>query len=212
MQRWILLALSLAVATSVALPKRASACWDGYYGQTDHLVIMGGDTEWSLARAERMAIWLPRIEALLAARDVRVEAAFGEAYLSNGRVLGYPEGKPHRLFAALARGLSATPAERRAAMRARADARTIQVAASRDRDAALALAARLNAAGLGEHGFYEAGGFPSDNDRAHVVEAEDGEGRTVYRVLVGAFLDRAEASRVAATLRPITGAAFLRPL
>jgi len=201
------LALSITALSSVP----ARACWDGYQASTPHLYVMGPDDEWSLERAGQLARWMPRIEALLAPRGVEVAVYHDMVELSDGRVLSVPEGKLHRLFAVLARELAVPPAERRAAMRVRADARTIQVAATRDEAAARALADRLNAELLGAHGFYEAGGFPAENERAHVVEASDEEG-VVYRVLVGAFLDRTEASRVAAELRAITGAAFLRPL
>lgn len=206
-----LLPLLLGLVLVCLAPRRASACWDGFLAATPHLTVMGSDTQWSLSRAEHLAEWLPRIEALLAARGVTVEASFGQAYFDDETV-SYEEREMDRLFDALADALGASDAERRRAMSARGDAHTVQLAATRDLDAARALAARINEQEEDSHGFYEAGGFPARNDVAHVVEVTGAAGQPVYRVLVGTFLDRAEASRVAALLRPITGEAFLRRL
>ena len=138
-------------------------------------------------------------------------AEFGYVELSgSSRELTYPDGTMDRLFRVLARELGVSPAERRAALGATSGAHTVQVAASRDRAAAEALAERL--ADQGEHGFYEAGGFPALNATAHVVEGVDASGAPVYRVFVGAFLEGADAERVASRLRAAGRRAFVRPL
>ncbi|HJL14670.1 MAG TPA: SPOR domain-containing protein [Sandaracinaceae bacterium LLY-WYZ-13_1] len=215
--RRTLLAAGLGAAVLAALPAPASACWDGTRIQTPHLTVMGADDRWDLGRARRVAKWAPRVEALLAAAGLEAEVSYRHVTLSDGTHFTIRSPRLDGVFLALSRHLPVSRPERRAALRAPA-AFTVQVAASRSRARAEALAARLNDrrhpdGPAGAHGILEVGGFPADNPTAHVAPALDADGRRVYRVIVGAFLTRAEAARVAARVRPRSGTrAFARRL
>src|SRR5690606_23276541 len=75
---------------------------------------------------------------------------------------------------------------------------TVQVASFSLRECAEALAGRINEQNqYGElswelRTFYSAGGYPAVHDVAHLVRAER-EGRALFRVVVGAFVDAAQA-------------------
>jgi len=99
------------------------------------------------------------------------------------------------LFHQVATACHATRAERASAMSTVTQLYTVQVGALRNEANANRLAAEIDALELGTHGFIEFGGFPANNATAHVIS----EG-AVYRVWVGAFLDRREAEAVAAAL------------
>lgn len=211
------LSLALLLTALPVIPSSAAACWDGFAVRTPHLSVMGGDTRWRPSRAREVAKWAPRVEALLASAGVSAEVYWGDVELSDGSSLHVRYGGLEHLFVQLARHLHISPQERRRALGARRGL-TVQVAASRDRDRAEALAARLNDRDhpdgpAGAHGAYEAGGFPSINDTAHVVTEPDAAGRPVHRVIVGVFVDRHEARRVAEEVASRSGTtAFARHL
>src|SRR5262249_26019597 len=90
---------------------------------------------------------------------------------------------------------------------------TLQVFAGHSEARAEAFAKRINDAGEGAHGFYNAGGFPANNPTAHVVDGVDASGRALYRVVVGAFLAKSDAVATGAELKKATGiAGFARAL
>ena len=83
----------------------------------------------------------------------------------------------------------------RAAMSTATRVTTVEAAAFASRARAEALAAQIAREGHGEHGFLEVGGFPAENPVVHIVAGADA-GHRIYRVVVGAFVDIAEAERV----------------
>lgn len=207
-----LLALMVALA-----PSRAGACWDGYMLTTDELTIQGPDEAWSVERARDAAAWLPRIRALLVAHGARAEVAYDEVVLlrdGGGPLeLRHRTSKLERLYRVLARAVGATRTEQRAHLALTSMGYTVQLAATRSSGDAERLARRWNAAELGEHGFYEAGGFPATNPTVHVIEGTDTHGAPLYRVIVGTFLDAADAERARAEVSAATGRdAFVRAL
>ena len=117
----------------------------------------------------------------------------------------WKDGGLSDLFAKVAAATGAPPT---AVKRARAQSAvplTFQVLAARSEARAEAFARRINDAGLGGvDGFYEAGSFPAINPTAHVVPGVDARGRKIFRVLVGAFLSRAEAVAGGAALKKKT--------
>jgi hypothetical protein len=203
----------LLVALGLALPGSVRACWDGYSVQTDDGIhFTGGDESWSPERAAELASWALRFHALLGA-DGTLESEFGwgEAAIGDRTFELRGEGTPDEVFRTLATALGITRSERRRLLAIEAHPYTVQLAASHDRARAEALASRLSEATL-PMGFYEAGGFPADHPEAHVIEA-DVHGARVYRVVVGAFLDRAAAMRAAGEIAAVTGRpTALRPL
>lgn len=217
MRRTTLFALGLLLAALASAPSAAAACWDGFSVRTPHLTMAGGDDQWRPERARRIAKWAPRVEALLATAGVTAEVYWGQVVLSDGTRLGIRHDRLDRLFVELARHLRVMPEARRRALAAPRGL-TVQVAASRDRGRAEALAARLNDRDhldgpAGAHGAYEAGGFPATNDTVHVITEPDARDRPVHRVIVGVFLDRERAEEVAREVSARSGTrAFARPL
>ncbi|MGD0525898.1 MAG: SPOR domain-containing protein [Polyangiaceae bacterium] len=200
--RWLLAAL--VVVSVVATARAAHACWDGYLAASARVAIgVPGDPEWSPARARDAATWLVRVEALLP-RDVHVRAFDRDVWLCRADADGRCDGslgdgrfdgkRLVTLFRAVARLLRAGPAKVARARALRAHPVTVQVLASRDPARAEALAQRLNDEATGRRGFLDAGGFPSNNARAHVLDGRDARGAAIHRVVVGAFLHAADAS------------------
>ncbi|MFT5357307.1 MAG: hypothetical protein ACI9KE_004541 [Polyangiales bacterium] len=206
------------VITLILSPPSASACWDGYAAVYGNVTVQGGDTEWSPENARELAIWLPRLSAIIG--EEQLEVAFGSAFVRDAEI-DYPAGRFDLLFARVARKLGLERQARRAAMQIGFDALTVQVGATRDRASADALAERLMQSDPGyssgsfaaEHGFYEAGGFPADNSSLHVLETTDAQGAPVFRVVVGAFMTMADAQVVAEAMRQAHGmSAYVRRL
>lgn len=197
------LCLVLLVLGSV---RTARACWDGYAVRLDNIAFTGADDVWAPARARELAVWARRFEALLGpAGTLEADGAFAEACVDSRCVeVVAPTATPRALFEAVARALAIPAAQRAAALRASASPFAVQVAATRDRAAAERLAARLSDAEL-PRGFYDAGGFPADNAEVHVIEATAADGRAIYRVVVGAFLDRSDALAHAPEIAAQTG-------
>jgi len=214
MHRLLFVAL---LALAAVLPAPASACWDGSLVSTPHLFWQDDGEVWRPARAREVAKWAPRIEALLAPRDLRVDAHWGQVDLSDGTSLQIRHHRLERLFIELARHLGVSREERLRALAAPIGY-SVQIAAVRDRARADALADRLNDLGrpdgpLGAAGMYDAGGFPAANPTVHVVSEEDANGRPVDRLVTGTFLTRAEADEVAREASAELGTtAFVRRL
>lgn len=193
----------------------AFACWDGYAASYGRVTVMGPDIVWDAKKADLLARWLPRIDALVPAGET-LEVYFTEAALSGGRTVEFPAERYDVLFARLAGLVGSSASDRRAAMNAAREAVTIQIAATRDRASADALAASLSDMddenAVQAHGFYEAGGFPAFNPAVHVITRHEADGSEVYQVVVGAFVDRAHAAEAQADLATRGFRAFIRPI
>lgn len=213
MRRLARLFAALALTFPLGLASTAHACWDGYAVQTDDgIYFTGGDEAWSPERAVELASWALRLRALLGAEGtLESEFGWGEAAVGERTIELRGDASPAHVFSTVASALGISRAERARLLAIDAHPYTVQVAASADRARAEALAAQLSEATL-PMGFYEAGGFPAENPEAHVIEA-DVHGARVYRVVVGAFLDRAAAAQAAGEIAATTGmATSLRPL
>lgn len=200
--------LPLALASLACLaPARAFACWDGFYVQAERVSFTGeGVEDWSPAQVRALATWTRRLQALVGPGG-EVEADMGYASVcvaARCSEAAARSSRPDELFATVATALGASWRARSLALRVTAAPYSVQVAAVRDRAQAEALATRLSELEL-PHGFVEIGGFPADNREAHVLDAVDATGRPVYRVVVGAFLDRADASAHVAEIARATG-------
>ena len=195
-----------AVLLAVLPRATAHACWDGYAVRQGDIAFTGGDETWDAASARDLATWTLRLQALLGPTGtVEAEFGFGEACIGDRCVeLTGHAHTPRALFDDVARALAIPAAQRAAALRITAEPYAVQVAATHDGAAAETLAARISQGDL-PIGFYEAGGFPADNPEAHVVKAHDASGAVIFRVVVGAFVDRADASAHAAEIATATG-------
>lgn len=186
----------VAALSSTLLPSLAHACWDGVALSTDKLTIQRFDTQsWSPEEVRHWAKWVARVDALLP-EGSHLDVFEGDATFCDGQKECVEIGTgltPFELFERTADAVHASRATIHAARRMESTPYTVQVAASHDLAAAEKLATRINEAELGLHGFYEAGGFPSFNAYAHVVESF-GPDDTQYHVVVGAFLAKDEAT------------------
>jgi hypothetical protein len=198
--------VALVVALAVLVPAPALACWDGTLAQSEGFFWSDGDMEWSVERARELGTWMRRFDALLGPGG-NVEAEFGGGTVCMGeRCVEVETRSPNvqLFFQRAATALGVTWRARAAALAVTATPHAVQVAASRDRAQAQALANRVSDLDL-PMGFYEVGGFPSDNAEAHVVESVDAEGRPVFRIFVGTFLDREGALAAAPEIAQATG-------
>lgn len=194
----ILVAATTTVLTSVA--PRAEACWDGYLANVGERVTLAGyDETWSVERAREVATWGARIDGLLP-DGAKLEAWLGFVTLDAATVddadasFRWDGASYAALFDQVAARLHSPWVVAHSARARTATVYTVQVGANADEAIAEAFAARTQDMHLGEHGFYEAGGFPNDNPTVHVVAATSPAGRPVYRVVVGAFLSASEAN------------------
>lgn len=214
-----LAALTLAAATFTAAAP-AHACWDGLEAVTAgvYLQLMGDAVgTWDPARVQAFATWLARIDAL-SPDDLEIQAFTGEVFVHcdscpENRKLRW-DGELSSLFDRVATAVGADRKTRRQALAQDATAYTVQVASFADRADADRAAGRLNDRedSIDAHGFVQIGGFPSFNPAAHVVAA-DHDGTPVYRVVVGAFLSRADAATAQAEVHEQTGLrGFVRSL
>lgn len=220
-----LLALLLAAAVVVLPARSANACWDGVYADTGRMrLLQADDAPWSPERVRHVARWVARIEALLPARSSlsvehgQVELCGAEGSEDFGCVEpddGWRGGDLEALFTLVADLVDADEGQRARARSLNGQALTVQVAVSRYADRAAAFADELQQR-LGDEplfGFVEVGGFPADNRFAHVIDVSTGASAPRHRVVVGAFLDAAEARAAARRVREVTGhRAFVRPL
>lgn len=207
LRRSLALALPLVTTTLTALaPERAHACWDGIAVSSDR-VVLGIDTRasWSPEGARHWAKWLGRLDALVPAGKQLVVMQGAVEICDDGHenceeaAMTWDDGSAFTLFQIAVALFDADGRQVAHARRAGHTALTVQVAATHDAAAATALATRINDAELELAGFYDVGGFPSTNDVAHVVERVTDDG-VRYEVVVGAFLDRAQAHDALAAL------------
>jgi hypothetical protein len=218
-----LVALAALMATvSAASPARA--CWDGYQASVGNVTLsIPGEAEWSPETARTAARWGARIEALLgSSRSLQsfysnATVCLAESDGSCGATLAdvtWNGSQLSDLFVKVAAATRASPATVKRARAVDVQPLTIQVFAGRTDAAAKAFAARINDAHVdGLDGYYVAGGFPDVNPSAHVIAVTDASGRPLDRVVVGAFLSRADALASAARLTSETGiVGFARPL
>jgi hypothetical protein len=221
------LALSVLATVLVALPSAAHACWDGYAGEIPHVSVgmQAGSRTWSPDTARELAQWLVRIDALrpqghsVSAWDGAVRVCEERSGPRATSCLGDDhwdrwDGRTFwSMFRAVALAVGAKPVAVRAALQRKATPFTVQVAVGYDERGARALARRFNQTHPADHGFYEAGGFPADNDVVHVMADRDDEGAPIFRVVVGAYLTRAEAQATVVRVRAAAGLqGFVRPL
>jgi hypothetical protein len=215
-----------AIATTSA--NDARACWDGWAASTDRVSIRApGDDRWSPERARDAATWLVRTQAILP-EGARVDAFAGlvtvcrqpasasasAASATNPSdacdVIGEAKTDSAELatmFGAVARILKLRESETSHARAMRAAPLTVQVFAAYDAVSAANIAKKLNDDDIGEHGFLNVGGFPAKNDVAHVVVERDANGARIFRVVVGAFLEKRDA---ATTLADVAARARLQ--
>lgn len=212
--------LALTVACLALTPAPARACWDGLLAESAdvRLQLMGGAAgAWDPARVQAFATWLTRIDAL-APDFLEVIATERDLTLfcdtcTNAENLKW-DGDLATLFEKVARAVGADRKARRDALAQDATAYTVQIAAFATQAEADALALKLNgkADSLETHGFVQIGGFPAMNDTTHVVAVAHETG-PVYRVLVGAFLSRADAEAAQTLVHAETSLrGFVRPL
>ena len=185
---------TVALFVLLSVPSPAHACWDGTYATLGDVDLMSSEVGWSPERVGELATWLRRIDAVLPDGAVAM-VEFGDVsiQLPDGTALepAWDGRSLAGLFDVVAAAVAA-PADRvRVARSLVTPVYGIQVGAFSSGAAAEAFAASVT----GEHGFVEVGGFPADNPVAHVIEV----GGT-YRVVIGAFVDRASAASLAASM------------
>jgi hypothetical protein len=214
--------LAAALLGVLACPAPAHACWDGHLGTAPRasLCVMTGPTRWKAVVARELADWLVRVEALVPP-GYHASACEGGVSIceqqSPYRCLGHAQMERDTywgFFRAVQEVVEARPAAVHAALQKKATPLTVQVAVGYDEAGARALARRLSRLRPADQGFYEAGAFPGGNDKdvVHVLADRDDEGAPIYRVVVGAYLTRAEARATVARLREIGLRGFVRPL
>lgn len=188
-------------------PAPAHGCWDGYSVSAERVTFTGeGTAGWNVEQVRELATWARRLQVLLGPQGA-LESDMGYATACIGGRCADAVAhsmRPRELFSAVATALQVPWRQRALALRVTAAPYAVQVAALRDRAQAEVLARRLSELDL-PMGSVEIGGFPADNPEANVVDAVDTEGRAVYRVVVGTFLDRAEASAHTAEIAERTG-------
>ncbi len=212
------LVLSAAVTAALFIAQPSRACWDGAYVETARVTMTEsqlGD-RWTPALARNVGRWTARIEALLP-ENVHLTVQHGVIEICGadgdedfGCVepdAEWTDGELSSLFEAVAQAIDVDPNQRQLAQRLKVRTRTVQLGSFSSRKGAQLLAmkasAALDDADIDLFGFLEVGSFPADNAHIHVVE--DGQR---FRVVVGAYLDPAEA-RLAA--RQIAAVSKLRP-
>lgn len=222
----LLAAAAVALASLVSLP-RAEACWDGYAASIGKLSISVATDEnppWDPADIREIALWGSRIDALLPA-GTRLDSELGTITfcktLPGSRRCGasladvpFSTAPLPALFGQTAILTHASPAAIRRAMTLTVAPLTVQVFASTSAARAHAVAVAVDEPDdTRDRGFIDVGGFPATNPSAHVVDGSDAAGRPIHRVLVGAFLARADAAATEARVRKALGLkGFLRPL
>lgn len=212
--------LALTVACLALTPASARACWDGLLAESAdvRLQLMGGAAgTWDPARMQSFATWLTRIDAI-APDFLEVLASEHDVTIfcdtcKNAENLKW-NGDLATLFDRVAKAVGADRKTRLHALEQDTTAYTVQIAAFATQAEADALALKLNgqADSLETHGFVQIGGFPAMNDTTHVVAVSHETG-PVYRVIVGAFLSRADAEAAQAHVHEETSLrGFVRPL
>ncbi len=202
----------------------ASACWDGYLIESERVQIgQWEDAEtasWRLAEVWDTARWVVRLQALLGPeRSVESMHGLCQVILCKAQdsceVVMEGEAKPgaRALFDTLANSFEVPPKKRAALARLAPSLWTVQVAAGSNREALEQLALQINdIAPQGAMGFYEAGGFPALNPVAHLVPGHNAQGKPIFRLVVGAFLQKASAQDVVDALGLKGVASRVRPM
>jgi hypothetical protein len=204
-----------ALATVVALVFAASpaqACWDGYQAGVGRVGVLEASLvgEWSPQEALHVARWLSRTERLLPP-DAELFVELGHATCEgpgcgSAREFEVDLDDWPQAFDVIAARLGASRETIDAARALEPKVFTVQVFAG-SRAGATIIKQKVLAAGKSLHGFYSAGGFPAPHDDAHILR----DGAT-YRVVVGAFLDEAEARAALAELKAENIEGFVRAL
>ncbi|MEP7120314.1 MAG: SPOR domain-containing protein [Byssovorax sp.] len=216
-------AFAVALGAVLSAP-RAEACWDGYSVSVGRvsLSVAGEEAEWTPALVREVALWGTRIDALLPT-GTRLDSELGSitfcatspdgACGASVAELPYSPDDLPTLFGKMAIVTHGSSNDIRRIMALNVEPLTVQVFAGKSARRAAAVAASIDAAGAGEHGFINVGGFPANNPSAHVVDGKDAAGHPVHRVVVGAFLSRGDAARVLASVRRALGIkGFVRAL
>ena len=211
----------LLACLALTFARPALACWDGWsatVGRVD--ILQAGDDVWNPALARDVALWGGRIDAMLPAGS-SLMSEHGRFALSDASG-AVTEGSWDGVHVEALFKLTAKILGRRAQAQGSArdgTALTVQLFAARSQSYADAftaqLAAKAEAGQLSEPDgvFYTAGGYPANHAVAHVVLERDDGGAPIYRVLVGAFLDRSKAEAARRSLRDAVGmSGFVRAL
>lgn len=210
-----LLSRFFAIATAVLIASSATsahACWDGYVAGVGKISVSEAELagEWSPQEARHVARWLSRTEQLVPA-DAELSIELGRATCEGAGCGAVREFEVDLddwpgAFDTIARTFGAS---RESIERARGQAPkvfTVQVFAG-SRAGAKGIKQKVLKLDKGLFGFYSAGGFPATHDDAHILQ--DG---TVYRVVVGAFLDEKAARAAIAELKAANIEGFVREL
>jgi hypothetical protein len=217
----------LLFAATLALSAPAAACFDGFSARLHETSLLRtSDGSWSIEEARRLARWAARFHALPGSAG-GVHAEFSQLEICPAGVsLGgerchlelidewYELDVDDLLSTIFDRVAARRAVSTTSARAATATLYTVQVAAFSRRGRAEALAGEINRQNeLGElpwepSSFYSAGGYPAIHDVAHVVRAER-EGGEVFRVVVGAFVDPAEAEVYQRAIRAAGGQAAI---
>ena len=213
--------LLFCFALTVARP--CLACWDGWDATIGKVTFLqAGDDAWSPERARAAARWGTRIDALMPPGATLVTEHGTVTISTPTRLLGegHWDGASFESLFSLAATLLRARASDADIVRARdAAPLTVQAFAAYDRRNAERVAAQLDAAADATAGFaldgtfYSAGGYPARHAFAHVVRETDASGRPIYRVLMGAFLERPQAVAASLAVRDRLGrTGFVRRL
>ncbi|NUP09492.1 MAG: hypothetical protein HOW73_25865 [Polyangiaceae bacterium] len=208
-------ATAAAVLTGVSLfaPSSAHACWDGYDASIGPLTILQAESagSWSPAQARLVARWGTRIARLLPV-DAKLSIELGSAWCEGngcGSVTGFDVDldRWQNTFDEIAKQFAVSKAVRDDALEADPEVYTVQVFAgtlvgARD------LKEKVIGLGGDFFGFYAAGGYPANKDDAHIL----GDGTSVHRVVVGAYLSKTEAEAAAKRLAAAGFKGFVREL
>lgn len=198
---------ALVAACALFVSSMADACWDGYSAQVGNVSASGDDTTWDEATVRNHALWLGRINVLLP-QDAQMVVQLGFVTLDVGSTSNefeWHDGDYRTLFDAVAIRVGSSEAAKLRAMRTKTPVYVVQAGAFVKESRAEAWATALSQRDEAEYGFIQTGGFPADNPEAHVVTTPGK--RKLHRVYVGAFLQRAEAEKLA---KRLGGGAFVR--
>ncbi len=211
----------LLACLALTFARPVLACWDGWSATVGHVeILQAGDDGWDPALARDVALWGGRIDAMLPPGGALM-SEHGKFELSDGAGITTPgtwDGVHLESLFKLAAKILGRRAQAQDSAR-NGTALSVQLFAGRSQRSADAFVAQLEArAGAAqvtepEGVFYTAGGYPANHVLAHVVLERDDGGAPIYRVLVGAFLDRTKADAARRSLRDALGASgFVRAL
>lgn len=219
-----LFAGALLLGATLLPSGKANACWDGVFLDTGRVTISDLDLMdgFDVEQTRQVGRWIARIEELLPAR-VNLTVEFGRLEMCGAHGnddFGCIEPDEQwrtdlpALFEMVADMVQASPDDRARARRVERRPLTVQVAAT-GRRSARRLVSRIHRELRDDplFGFLEVGGFPAENDFARVIPQRTRRGSKVYRVVVGAFLDKAEARLARDRIEQLVGLdGFVRAL